>query len=438
MTSEHAEGVARLRRRGYLRTAGALAAAGTLAGCAGLLGEPTGDDGEPSGGAAVETRARPSGDPVRLGVSLPFTGAFAEEGPEMILGYEFWRREVEAAGGLLGRPVELVVYDDESTREGAAAAYERLVDEDEVDLPLGTVGTLGTAGAVSVLEERGMPCAFPHAWGPLAWDREREWTVPLLPIAGEVPRGLVAVLADLGVDSFAVIESSSGYARDLTVGLVEFLEDAGIEVVEAVEYPRGDGAARREALRTVADAGADAIGCGGSVAEVRPLVRAVGDLDVSAEAFAWFDFDDNRLFSLGTTVEGMLGTGIWTARAGFPGNDRFVEEFSAWAGSRRPDWSRVRLLQHHSPAAYSGALVLQRAVEAAGTVDPAPVRDALWDLETGTPNGRFAVDDEGYQVGKEMLVCQYQRGLREIVWPPEYETADATLSTIRGVGGSSS
>lgn len=427
MSTDSTGGSARLRRRQFLRRSGAAVAAGALAGCSALSG---GGDGA----GAVTTQERTGGDPVRLGASLPFTGAFAEEGPEMTLGYEFWRREVEAAGGLLGRPVEFVVYDDGSTREGAAAAYRTLVDEDDVDLVLGTVGTLGTAGAVSVLEERGMPCAFPHAWGPLAWDREREWTVPMLPVAGEVPRGLVSVLADLGVASFAVVESSSGYARDLTAGLGRFLEDAGIDVVESVEYPRNDAAARRDALRTAADADADAIGCGGSVAEVRPLIRAVDEMDVSADAFAWFDFDDNRLFALGSAVEGMLGTAIWTPRAAFPGNEGFVEEFAAWASVRRPDWSRVRLLQHHSPAAYSGALVLQRAVEAAGTLEPAAVRDALWDGETGTPNGRFAVDDEGYQVGKEMLVCQYQRGLREIVWPPEYETADARLPSIRRAG----
>jgi branched-chain amino acid transport system substrate-binding protein len=406
-------------RRRFLRTTGGVATAGVTAGCTGVFGTSERAD-----------------TPVRIGASLPFTGFMSTEGPEMYLGMEFWREEVNADDGLLGRPVEFVVYDDGSTAEGAAAAYRKLLEEDDVDLLMGTAGSIGTSGAIEVLEDRGRPCLFPMSSGPIAWDIEREWTVPLIPIAGEVARGLVEVLAGLGVETYAVISSSSGYAASLTEGLKRHLREAGIEIVEERTYPRNDETSRRAALEGVLDADADAVGAGGSVAAVKPLVRALGEMDVDdGTVFTWFDFDDSRILPLARSAEGMLGTGMWAAEAPFPGRDEFVREFSRWARRRKPDWPTKRILQHHSPAAYGGARVFQEAVEQAGTTDPKPVRDALWNLETTTPFGRYEVDDEGYQVGKEMFVLQYQRRLREVVWPERLRTAEPRLPTLESTAG---
>lgn len=413
-------------RRRFLRATGALVAVGTTAGCSMLT--------DRSSGTATTDAGTATGEPIRIGASLPFSGFMRIEGAEMYLGMEFWRQRLNERGGLLGRPVEFVIYDDRSLEEGAHASYQTLLEEDEVDLVMGTAGTLGTSGAIQALEARGMPCVFAMSWGPRAWNIDREWTVPLLPIAGQVSEGLVQVLSDLGMESFAIVRSSSGYAADLTAGLKRFLKRADIDVVAERVYARAQPEERRAALQHIAGTGADVVGAGGSVSEVKPLVRELRDIDVEAKTFAWFDFDDTRLFPLTSAAEGMLGPGIWSARADWSGNQEFVSEFHDWAKVRRPDWSNVRLLQHHSPAAYAGAQLLQRAVEAAGTLNPETVRDELWGLDTETICGRFRVDDEGYQVGKQMLVLQYQRHAREIVWPTPLRTAEAKIPTLTQPG----
>ncbi|MFB6133426.1 MAG: ABC transporter substrate-binding protein [Halanaeroarchaeum sp.] len=371
---------------------------------------------------------------LRIGASLPFSGFMRIEGVEMYLGMEFWRQRINERGGLLGRPVEFVIYDDRSIAKGAKAAYRTLLEDDDVDLVMGTAGTLATRGTIEVLEAKGMPCVFAMSWGPRAWDKDREWTVPLLPIAGQVPKGLVEVLANVGMESFAIVRSSSGYVTDLTAGLKRFLKQASIDIRTDRIYPRGQADERRAALRDVAKANADVIGGGGSVDEVKPLIRAVRDMGIEAKTFAWFDFDDTRLFPVASAAEGMLGPGLWSARADWAGNREFVREYYDWAKTRRPDWSNVRLFQHHSPAAYAGATLLQRAVENAGEIDPTAVRDELWGLDTETICGKFEVDDEGYQVGKRMLVLQYQRHAREIVWPESLRTAKARIPTLTRPG----
>jgi branched-chain amino acid transport system substrate-binding protein len=77
------------------------------------------------------------GAPLRIGGSLPLTGVYPETAKWIKEGYEFWVEDVNKRGGLLGRPVKLTIYDDESTAEKAVTYFERAITVDEVDLVFG-------------------------------------------------------------------------------------------------------------------------------------------------------------------------------------------------------------------------------------------------------------------------------------------------------------
>ena len=81
--------------------------------------------------------AAPSGEPIKLGGSLPMTGIFSESAKWIKAGYEFWAEDINKRGGLLGRPVKLILYDDESNADKAVTYYERAITVDKVDLLLG-------------------------------------------------------------------------------------------------------------------------------------------------------------------------------------------------------------------------------------------------------------------------------------------------------------
>ena len=86
---------------------------------------------------AAETEAPAEDDgPILIGGTLGLTGAFAGPSADYKLAYDLWLERVNAEGGLLGRPVEMIVYDDESTPATAQALYQRLINEDGVDLIL--------------------------------------------------------------------------------------------------------------------------------------------------------------------------------------------------------------------------------------------------------------------------------------------------------------
>src|SRR5947199_10636181 len=94
--------------------------------------------------------------PIRIGMSMPQTGGLADGGQASLLGIEIWRDDVNAKGGLLGRKVELVVYDDKSSASETPAIYSKLLDVDKVDLLFAPYGTVPTAPIMPLVKQRGI------------------------------------------------------------------------------------------------------------------------------------------------------------------------------------------------------------------------------------------------------------------------------------------
>jgi branched-chain amino acid transport system substrate-binding protein len=95
-------------------------------------------------------------DPVKVGFSMALTGAVAQNGKQLIIALELWRDDVNARGGLLGRPVELVYYDDQSNPSNVPGIYTKLITVDKVDLLLGPYATNMAAAAVPVIMEHNL------------------------------------------------------------------------------------------------------------------------------------------------------------------------------------------------------------------------------------------------------------------------------------------
>ena len=80
-------------------------------------------------------------DPIRIGLSLSLTGPTSPAGKQVLAGLEIWRDDVNAKGGLLGRPVQLVYYDDQGSPANAPGIYAKLMGVDKVDLLIGPYST---------------------------------------------------------------------------------------------------------------------------------------------------------------------------------------------------------------------------------------------------------------------------------------------------------
>ena len=105
--------------------------------------------------AAPAPASAQSGNPIKIGFSLALTGPLAPNGKQALLGAKIWEEEINAKGGLLGRKVELVNYDDQSNPATVPGIYTKLLDVDKVDVVVGPYGTNLNAPALPVVMQKG-------------------------------------------------------------------------------------------------------------------------------------------------------------------------------------------------------------------------------------------------------------------------------------------
>src|SRR3954470_19780424 len=118
------------------------------------------------GSKPSDSASESSDDPIVIGISLPLTGDFSQPGGEARKGYEIWRDQVNADGGMLGRQVELKITDDASNQDTVVTDYTKLITQDKVDLLLGTFSTLLNFPASAVAEKNGMLYVEPAGGAP--------------------------------------------------------------------------------------------------------------------------------------------------------------------------------------------------------------------------------------------------------------------------------
>ncbi|HEY0569738.1 MAG TPA: ABC transporter substrate-binding protein, partial [Xanthobacteraceae bacterium] len=97
----------------------------------------------------------PTGEPIRIGFAMSLTGPLAANGKQALLGMKIWEDETNAKGGLLGRPVKLVYYDDQSNPSVVPGIYTKLLDVDKVELVVGPYATAQIAPAMPVIMQKG-------------------------------------------------------------------------------------------------------------------------------------------------------------------------------------------------------------------------------------------------------------------------------------------
>ncbi len=189
-------------------------------------------------------------DPVAyIGVALPETGA-----EELLHGVEMYVDEVNAAGGVDGRPLGILFIDDENSPEGAEQAAREFVDDEQI---LGVVGHFWSStalGATEVYDEAGLVNIVPVA-NDIRVTRKSEWVFGMVPPTEAEGRFMANYLAEvLDVDRVVVITETAAYGDGLSSSFVDAAEELDIEVAAVnrfdpgEELPGGFGSAVTEAL----------------------------------------------------------------------------------------------------------------------------------------------------------------------------------------------
>lgn len=359
-------------------------------------------------------------EPIRIGATMSETGAYATQGIPARNGYRLCQQDVNAQGGLLGRQVEFLIYDDQSSSETAIALYEQLITEDQVDAVMGPYGSTLTEAVAPVTERHRQVHISPLAATTSIWEQGRRYLFMVLPPAELFLAGLIEMAADHGFTAVAIIQEDALFPRAAGTGAAELAREKGMEVILHETYPSGtqDFSAL---LGRIEAGGADVLGmAASSLGDFITVVRQMKEHDIDVKMFGTSGAVAEFERELGPDAQFAFGLSAWEPGLPNPGSDEFTEAYQREFG-QEPSF--------HAAGAYGSCQLFMEAARRAGSLDADAIRDELLGLETRTVFGDFAVDERGYQIANRGLFIQWQDGRKVVVWPADVATAQPRIPT---------
>jgi branched-chain amino acid transport system substrate-binding protein len=347
--------------------------------------------------------------PIKIGMSMPQTGGLAGGGKPSLLGIEIWRDDVNAKGGLLGRKVELVVYDDKSSASETPAIYSKLIDVDKVDLLFAPYATVPTAPIMPLVKQRGLLLIgnfsfqvnskvghdmwFNNApWGP-----PESWAASFLDIGQKV-----------GGKSIALLTADQEFAQNLVKTTREVAAKRNMPVVFDQAYPPNT-VEFSSIIRAVKAAKPDIVYVASYPPDSAGILRAVNEIGIG---------DSVKLFgggmvglqfgtvmeNLGSLLNGVVNYNSWLPEKSmyFEGTKEFFEKYTKRAVEAKVD----PLGYYLAPFGYASGQLVEGAINATKSLDQRGLAKYLRENTHQTIVGPIAFSADGER--KETAVLQAQ------------------------------
>ena len=350
--------------------------------------------------------------PIRVGVSVSLAGKYEQPGRAALEGLQMWVDDVNTRGALLGRKVELVYYDDQSSAEKSAELYERLITEDKVDLLVGPYSSELTMAASTVAERQDFPMVAAGAASNVIWERGYK-NIFQIDAGARIYMDLPLQFAkDQGLTRVALIHAESEFPAEVAAGARAKASELGLSLVFDEAYPLGS-TAFGDIVDRMRRADPQLVLGGTYLDDSVAFVRQAKSSGLSPKLMAFTvgpalpEFGE----ALGADADGVMGAVAWMRGASLPmAQDfsyRYKEKFGRNAGA-------------HAVYGYAAGQVLEAGVRMAGSLDKAAIRERLGALKFRSLLGRYRVDERGLQLDKSVYLMQWQDGHRRLILPERY------------------
>ena len=352
--------------------------------------------------------------PLRIAGTYAETGAYSAEGRGVAAGYRLAVEMLNEQGGIGGRTVQLDLRDDASDPDMAAAIYRQLAADTTIDLLLSPFSSAVTEAVLPVVEAAGRPFVAALAASPELWEeRQRQWSVQLLPSVRSFQNVPVRLAAEEGIKTVALVWEDSRAPKSEASGVRHAVQEAGMRLVLDQSYPVGG--ADHEALATaVMESKAELLIGGNYRNDAIQLTKALDAVGYAPRLVSLSTSAADPAFAeeTGELARCVAGYALWlpsiATQGGLASNDVFVQRF------RQANGSDPNYLAASSFAAAELLTEAARATTApSGEIDHGAVRDYLFATSTRTILGPYAVvargePDAGSQNALEGLQVQWQ------------------------------
>jgi branched-chain amino acid transport system substrate-binding protein len=365
---------------------------------------------------------------IAFGIAVSLSGRYALLGRQVLEGLECYVRDANAAGGIFLKsegkklPVVLTVEDDESDETKVRALVEKLVQQDHVDLLIGPYGSGLTLAAAETAD------ALQYVLWNHSGSSDEIFECNLASVVGMLSPAslyLCAILdmvkaLDPSAKRVALFSARTGFAADMASGALNWIKREGYTLTVHESYRSGIEDFRPLLGRIKDDPpdvflsvgrAEDDILLGRQLRELQPRIKAAGLVVAAISRFKSV---------LHEQADGFFAPSQWEPQVRYsvdcgPAEEAFVTHYLK---------SATVPIDYPAAQGYVAGVVAQRCVEEVGLLDQQALRAAAGRLRCTTFYGPYAIDAQtGRQTAHPMLVTQWQRGRKEIVWPPEVAEA---------------
>ena len=391
--------------------------------------------------AAAFAGAAAAADPIKIGFSMALTGGLAGAGKGALIAMEIWRDDVNKKGGLLGRQVELVYYDDATQPAKVPPIYTKLINVDKVDLVVSSYGTNEIVPAMPIVMRNKM--VFPALFG-LAANEELKYDryFQIMP-AGPYPKtdwskGFfeLAQQQKPRPQTIAIVAADAEFALNAAAGARENAKQMGFKIVYDKTYPPAT-TDFTPIVRAIQATNPDIVYVGSYPPDSTGMVKAANEVGLKVKMFGGgmvgLQFAAIQK-NLGPLLNNVVNYDFWVPEPtlDFPGVKEFLAKYQEAAKGKGVD----PLGHYLPPFAYAYMQVLGQAVEATKSLDQAKIADYFRKNTHDTVVGKVKFGRNGEWATSRVLMVQFRDlqpdnleqfagpGKRVVLYPKAWKSGD--------------
>jgi branched-chain amino acid transport system substrate-binding protein len=369
-------------------------------------------------GAAVSTAglalipgARAQQSPIKIGLSMAQTGGLAGGGKAALLGHEIWRDDINAKGGMLGRKVELIVYDDKSSAAETPAIYSKLLDIDKVDLLFAPYATVPTAPIMPLVKQRGMVLIGNFSFqvnskvGHDMWFNNAPWGP-----ADAWASAFLDIGQKAGGKTVALLTADQEFAQNLATTAREVAKKRNLPIAFDQAYPPNT-VEFSGIIRALKAAKPDIVYVASYPPDSAGILRAINEIGIG---------DNVKLFgggmvglqfgpvmeNMGSLLNGVVNFNTWLPEPSmyFDGTKAFFDTYTKRAIAAKVD----PLGYYLAPFGYASGQLIEAAVTATKSLDQKAIAKFLHGNEVKTIVGPISFSPDGERKETATLQAQFQ------------------------------
>ena len=392
-----------------------------------------------AGSGAFVARAA---DPIKIGFGMALTGGLSANGKPALLALQIWKDDVNKKGGLLGRPVELVFYDDQTNPATVPGIYSKLLDVDKVDLVTSGYGTNLIAPLMPIAMERKL-----MIMGIFGLANNEKYKYPnyfqISPNGPEPETSTALGFFELAArqnpkpQTVAIVGADAEYPQNALVGARELIKKFGFKTVYDRTYPPST-TDFTPIVRAIKATNPDIVFVASYPPDSVGMLRAAHEVGLSPKLFGGGMVGlmfTSIMTSMGPMLNGVVNYDFWAPEPtflGFAGVKEFLKEYQARAEKAGVD----PLGYYLPPYSYATGQVLAQAIEATKGLDQQKLADYIRATEFSTIVGKVKFGKNGEWAKGRTLMVQFQKiqgtgidqfrgpGKKVVLYPDEFKSGN--------------